>query len=124
MEGAGQGERGGIYPGIDSSDPQLMTAAGRVLFFAATDHLRGRELWALSHTGAAPYDRYSLGNIDVLPGLGSSEPLDLCSSGGAGAALAIAARSAGASVDRPNLLSVLASGSTWPSILRRFGGSM
>lgn len=60
-----------------------MTAAANVLFFAATDHLRGRELWALTHTGVAPYDRYALDYIDVLPGLESSDPLDLCSSGGA-----------------------------------------
>jgi len=65
----------GIFPGSGSADPQDITVSGALLFFAASDPLRGRELWFLLPRGSsAGYLKF----IDIVPGTDSSFPSGFC----------------------------------------------
>jgi ELWxxDGT repeat protein len=43
-----------IAPGPKSSSPQRFARAGNRLYFSATDHVHGYELWAISDDGSIP----------------------------------------------------------------------
>jgi ELWxxDGT repeat protein len=65
-----------IFPGLESSWPSHLTAAGGRLFFAALDELHGAELW--ESDGTASGTRMVQ---DIAPQLASSNPVDLTSVG-------------------------------------------
>ena len=80
------GSNQGINPSGANADPKYMTVAADIasgishLFFAATDSIRGRELWMETYTTATQASRLSF--VDVVTGIESSDPRYLCSSGG------------------------------------------
>jgi len=60
----------GIYPGRGSSNPSDLTTSGSLLFFAATDGQRGREVWYVEWTNAGS----DLVCIDLVGGPEGSSP--------------------------------------------------
>ena len=69
----------GIFPGRDSADPSDLTSAGLLMFFAATDGQRGREVWYVDPNNAGT----DLVCIDLVRGPDSSNPGLFTSSGDA-----------------------------------------
>merc|ERR1711871_323338 len=76
----------GINPGIGNANPEFLTTADNAdnsksyLYFAATDSIRGRELWYVTYTASTT--AYTLDYFDINPGIESSNPAGFCSTGG------------------------------------------
>src|SRR5262249_7254039 len=64
-----------INPGVGGSNPHSLTAANRVVYFAATDPQHGTELWGTRATNAQTNTLKLI--EDIRPGPGSSNPANL-----------------------------------------------
>merc|ERR1711871_284465 len=80
------GSSTGINPGIGNANPEFLTTADNAdnsrsyLYFAATDSIRGTELWYVTYTASTT--AYTLDYFDINPGIESSNPAGFCSTGG------------------------------------------
>lgn len=59
---------GGINPGSSSSYPNMITSAGTVVYFTATDSVNGRELWRITGPGFAEMVDDGVAGTGIIPG--------------------------------------------------------